>query len=278
MYIKRENIPDHLLFKPGETEGLISRKVDLLREFFQRAGFKKAVIGLSGGIDSAVSCALAARAIGPENVIAVRLPFRKLNDKSNAIAAEVAAGCGLPSENLKTVEITAASEAAWSALSAGFPPASESEASLRLGNACARERMKVLMDIATHYDGLVVGTENKTEEILAYYTIGGDNISGVEPIQDLWKVQVFQVAEALGLPESVVNRVPSAELCAGQTDEGEIGASYLAIDTVLAGLEKGKSREELAAVFGIAPETISRILSRAERVVGKRHAPHIIGR
>lgn len=278
MYIKRENIPDFLALDEGAAKAVIEAKVDRLKYFFARSGFSKAIIGLSGGIDSAVSCALAARAIGPENVIAVRLPFRKLNDRSNAIAAEVAAACGLPPENLRTVEITAAVEASWSALTAGFPPLSDQESSLRLGNAAARERMKVLMDMAAHFRGLVLGTENRTEEILAYYTIGGDNISGVEPIQDLWKTEVFQVAEALGLPESVVNRVPTAELCAGQTDEGEIGASYAVIDTVLAGLEKGRSRAELTAVYGIAPETIACVLARAQRVVGKRHAPHLIGR
>lgn len=278
MYIKRENIPDFLALDEGAAKVIVEAKVDRLKDFFARSGFGKAIIGLSGGIDSAVSCALAAWAIGPENVIAVRLPFRKLNDRSSAIAAEVAAACGLPPENLRTVDITAAVETSWSALSVGFAPLSDAEASLRLGNIAARERMKVLMDMATHFRGLVLGTENRTEEILAYYTIGGDNISGVEPIQDLWKVQVFQVAEALGLPASVVDRVPSAELCAGQTDEGEIGASYLAIDTVLAGLEMGKRRDELTTVFGIAPETITGILARAQRVVGKRRAPHLIGR
>ncbi len=276
MYINKKLIPDYLHFNDSAVQSVIDRKVKALREYFDKSSFTKAVIGLSGGIDSAVALALTTRAIGPKNVMAIRLPFRSFNSRSMDIAAEIATACGLPPANLLTTDITNQVETAWSNKSVQFQPKNKKEADVRLGNLAARERMAVLMDAATHFRALLVGTENRTEEFLAYFTIGGDNISSIEPFQDLWKVQIFLLGEALGLPASVLNRAPSAELWDGQTDEGEIGVSYLDIDTILAGIEKGFDREQILNRYKIVPEQYDRVTAHVAKMEGKRHAPYRI--
>jgi len=267
-YIDLNLIPDILKFSPNEVNSVIERKVKEIKEYFQSSGFDKAVIGLSGGIDSAVSAALTARALGPDNLVAVRLPFRQNNEQSLAIAKEIADTIGLSEKNLLTVDITSAVESAWETAKkqGGL------NESLRIGNIAARMRMIILMDISASYKALLMGTENKTEEKLAYFTIGGDQISSVEPIHNLWKTHVYQLAVELGLPDSVLGRAPSAELWVGQTDEGEIGVSYVEIDTILAAQEKNL----LPSKFGIDEETTKKVLGYVERVKGKREAPHIV--
>lgn len=269
MHLDPKNAPEFLKLKPRRLQAVIRHKVADLRKFFARAGFGKAVIGLSGGLDSAVSLALACRALGPQNVIAVRLPFRALNAASLSRAAEAAAACGLPPANLLTVDITAAVEASWRAVA----PLGDAVRDLRLGNLAARERMKVLMDVGTLHRALLVGTENRTEELLAYYTIGGDNISNYEPIHNLWKTEVFQVAAALGVPASILDCAPSAELWDGQTDEGEIGCSYLMMDTVLAGRAAGLPLRRLIRRFGLDPALVEKLLARVKKAERKRQAP-----
>ena len=271
MYIDLSKIPDFLQI--GEKDRImeiIHVKAEEIRQYFQRSGFGKAVIVVSAGIDSAVSAALSVRALGEENVIAVRMPFKTTNDASLAVAQKVCEAIGLPTANMLTVEITRAVMASWEALK-HIPGGVES---LRIGNMAARERMKVLMDIAACYDALLMGTENRSEEHLAYFTIGGDQISSVEPIRNLWKTQVYQLATGLPLPDSVKDRAPSAELWSGQTDESELGVSYLEIDTILAGREAGLSQAELQAKYGVSERVYTKVVDHVERVAGKREAPY----
>jgi NAD+ synthase len=278
MHIDKSKLPDFLRHDRASLAAAADDLVRGIRDYFSQSGYGKAVIGLSGGIDSGTSFALGVRALGPENVIAVRLPFRSNNDRSLAVAEEIAGEFGLPDGNLLTWDITPAVEASWSALRHHFHPPTAQEERIRLGNHAARERMKVLMDIATHVGGLVLGTENRTEEVMAYFTIGGDSVSNLEPIQGLWKVEVFQLAEYLGLPESVLNRAPSAELWDGQTDEGDLG-SYAVADTVLAARDDLKlSREETIQRYGVRAEDFDRVVAYAGRMRGKRHAPGKIAR
>lgn len=279
MYINPKDIPKILRLSPAEIEKIIKSKVEDLREFFVTSNYHStAVIGLSGGIDSALSATLAALALGPKNVIAMRLPFRACNEKSNRIAEEIALAIGIPSKNLLTVDITQAVDATLRS-TAGILGGDEK---IRVGNAAARERMKVLMDIGTAKRALLIGTENRTEELLAYFTIGGDSISNIEPIQDLWKTQVFQLAAAIKtptghhLPKSVLDRAPSAELWEGQTDEGELDFTYLAADMVLALSEEGKTPQQIAKEAAIPLATVNKVLKRVKITKRKRHAPYRI--
>jgi NAD+ synthase len=187
-----------------------------------RVGMNRVVLGLSGGIDSALSCYLAANALGPENVLAVRMPYRSSSVASLEHAQEVIDRTGVRS---LTVEITGMVDA----LYAGFPDADER----RRGNAMARARMIVLYDQSAAFGGLVLGTGNKTEILLGYSTIYGDAACALNPIGDLYKSQVRQLSQALGVPAAILDKAPSADLWAGQTDEGELGFTYDDADHLL---------------------------------------------
>ncbi len=193
-----------------------------LRTEISRMGFSRAVVGLSGGVDSALSCFLAAEALGPQNVLAVRMPYVSSNPDSLAHAQLVIDALGVQS---LTVEITAMVDP----LFAVYPDITDR----RKGNIMARERMIVLYDQSEAFRGLVVGTGNKTEILLGYTTLYGDSASALNPIGDLYKTQVWQLARALGVPEPIVQKPPSADLWAGQTDEGEFGFTYADVDKLL---------------------------------------------
>lgn len=187
-----------------------------------RMGFSHAVINLSGGIDSALSCFLAAEALGPENVLAIRLPYRTSSKDSLEDAQRVIDATGVKSI---TVEITDMVEP----LFAKFPDMDNT----RKGNIMARQRMIVLYDQSAAFRGLAIGTGNKTELLLGYTTLFGDSANAINPIGDLYKTQVRQLSRALGVPQSLVDKAPSADLWIGQTDEGELGFTYAEVDELL---------------------------------------------
>lgn len=211
-----------------------------LKHEIERFGFRKAVLGLSGGVDSSLSCFLAAEALGPENVLALLMPYRTSSPESTEHALQVVNITGV---SHKTVEITPMVE-----------PYLESDpqmSDVRRGNVMARMRMIVLYDHSTLWDGLVVGTSNKTELLLGYGTLFGDMASAVNPLGDLYKTQVRQMARALAIPEAIVQKAPSADLWAGQTDEGELGFTYADVDKLLYLLvdERFSPDEAIAAGF-----------------------------
>jgi NAD+ synthase len=187
-----------------------------------RAGFTKAVINLSGGIDSALSCYLAAEAMGPQNVLAIRLPYRASSPESLEHAQMVIDATGVQSI---TVDITPMVEPLFDV----FPDMNN----MRKGNIMARQRMIVLYDQSEAFKGLAVGTGNKTEILLGYTTVYGDAANALNPIGDLYKTQVRQLSRAMGIPEEVIGKAPSADLWAGQTDEGELGFTYEQADQLL---------------------------------------------
>ena len=273
-YVDLAKVPEFLRFTPRKTAAVIKRKVTLIRAYFRRYGFKKAVIGLSGGIDSAVAAALTARAIGPENVIILRLPCGAATE-SVAIAGETAATLGIPGSNVFTVNIGDAVEASWRAAKDILGEGGNT--ALQRGNMAARERMKILEHACSMHGGILIGTENRTEHLLAYYTIGGDNISGLEPFLGLYKVQVYAIAAKLGLPARVLRRKPTAELWSGQTDEGELGVDYLTIDTILAGvIDNDLGVANLKKLCGVPPTTARKVLDFVVSKKGKREAPYIV--
>src|SRR5574341_375422 len=187
-----------------------------------KAGFRCVVVGLSGGIDSALSAYLGAEALGPDNVHAMIMPYRTSSPESLAHAELVVRALGIPSQ---VIEITPMVDAYFAA----FPDADQ----MRRGNKMARERMTILFDHSARLEALVLGTSNKTELMLGYGTLHGDMASAINPLGDLWKTQVRALARYVGMPEAILQKQPSADLWAGQTDERELGFTYEQVDQVL---------------------------------------------
>lgn len=277
MYIDLSKVPDFLKLESDDLQRLTREKVEDLQNFFDTSGFQTAVIGLSGGLDSAVSLALMVRALSPERVIAMRLPCWDLHADSLRRAEEIAQAVQLPPENLLTVNITEAVESLCRLRKIDLFNR-RTEDRKRIGNIAARMRMQVLMDECTVRNALLIGTENQTEHLIAYYTIGGDDISNYEPIRNLWKTQVFQLAQHLQLPNCVLEAAPSAELWVGQTDEGELGISYLTIDTVLLGQRLGLSRDALFHHCQVSLDDYTKVVGHFKRLAGKRGSPHLAPR
>ncbi len=202
----------------------LARKILVLflRDAVTKVGFKHAVLALSGGIDSALSAYLVTEALGPENVLAVRMPYKSSSQDSLDDAQAVIDALGIRSD---TVDITPMVEP----LFERFPDITDR----RKGNVMARQRMIVLYDYSAAFNGMVIGTSNKTETLLGYTTIFGDNAAGVQPIADLYKTQVRQLSQALNMPSHVIDKPPSADLWVGQTDEGEFGYTYEMADQLL---------------------------------------------
>jgi len=251
---------------------LLERKAQRLKEVIHGAGRGKVVIGLSGGIDSAVAMALAARALGPEHVVAVRLPSRHTEQVHVDDAGASAVAAGLPDENLLTISIDGMIEA----LAANRPTLSES--AIREGNASARARMVVIYDLAQDLHALVVGTENRTENLLGYFTRFGDAASDIEPITDLYKTEVRAAARVLGQPQAVLDKHPTAGLWGGQTDEDELGFTYHEADRALVAMfELGMTTEQAAARTGVDLEVVTRVRARADGVAWKHDVPYTLG-
>lgn len=187
-----------------------------------RTGFTKAVVNLSGGIDSAVSCVLAAQALGADNVLALRLPYKTSSSESLDHAKLLIDQLNILS---KTIPITDMVDP----LIATSPEMSKT----RQGNIMARMRMIAAYDQSEEFQGLVIGTSNKTEILLGYTTLFGDSASAINPIGDLYKTQVRQLARSLDIPNEILNKAPSADLWVGQTDEGELGFTYEKVDQLL---------------------------------------------
>lgn len=192
---------------------------DFIRTEIHTAGFQRAIVGVSGGVDSAVTCYLTTEALGPQNVLALRMPYKTSTTESLEHA-------GLVIEATGVHEITVPITDMVDPLFAQFPEADP----VRRGNAMARARMIVLYDQSVAFNGLVVGTGNKTEILLGYTTIYGDSACALIPLGDLYKAQVRQLARAIGVPEVIIAKPPSADLWVGQTDEGELGFTYEDVD------------------------------------------------
>lgn len=235
-----------------------------IRDEVTKVGVKKLVLGLSGGIDSALSAFLAARAMGPESVTGVCMPYRLSNPQSQKDAKAVADASGI---HYEVVEITPQ-------IDAYFERYSDAD-DLRKGNKMARERMTILYDYSASLGALVVGTSNKTELLLGYGTLFGDMASAVNPIGDLFKTQVRQVSRYVGVPRQVIEKPPSADLWVGQTDEQELGLTYEEVDAVLHYIiDLRYGREEIVDI-GFPEEMVAGIQRLIQRSQYKRRLPLI---
>ena len=238
--------------------------VEFLRENFKKAGFSKAVLGLSGGIDSALVAYLLRDALGKENVLAIMMPYKSSNPDSLNHAKLVVEDLKI---NAKSIEITDMIDAYFK---------NEKEASsLRMGNKMARERMSILFDYSSKENALVVGTSNKTEIYLGYSTQFGDSACALNPIGDLYKTNIWDLSRYLKIPNELIEKKPSADLWEGQTDEQEMGLTYKEADQVLYRmLEENKIVEEILAE-GFNKDLVDNIVRRMNRSEYKRRMPLI---
>ena len=235
-----------------------------IRDSIAKAGMTRAVIGLSGGIDSAVSAYLSANALGAENVLALRMPYKTSSASSLSDAEAVIEDLGLPHLTLPITDMA-------DPLIRRFPQMSK----LRQGNIMARMRMIALYDQSMAWNGLVMGTSNKTEFLLGYSTIYGDSGVALHPIADLYKAQVRQQARYLDVPPSIIDKPPSADLWIGQTDEDELGFSYDEADQVLFLLVDERYTVDEVAEEGFDRDFAVKIWERVKANHYKRTMPNI---
>lgn len=229
-----------------------------------RAGFSKAVINLSGGLDSTLSCFLAAEAMGADNVLALCLPYKSSTAESGTHAKLVIDQLGIQSI---TTPITSMVDA----LIECFPDMNR----VRQGNIMARMRMIVLYDQSEAFHGLPVGTGNKTEILLGYTTLYGDSASAINPLGDLYKTQVRQLAKAMDVPQVIIDKPPTADLWIGQTDEGELGYTYHEVDQLLYLLVDQRYRPEDCVEAGFPENFVRGVMDRVRRYQFKRVLPPI---
>ncbi|MDD2900111.1 MAG: NAD+ synthase [Desulfuromonadaceae bacterium] len=248
----------------ANTELLRKLLVGFVRDEVRKVSISSVVLGLSGGIDSALVAFIAAEALGPENVHAICMPYKTSNPESEAHARLVADACGI---NFSIVQITPMVDAYFEM----FPTAEN----MRRGNKMARERMTILFDHSAFLRALVLGTSNKTELLLGYGTLYGDMASALNPIGDIYKSQVWQLSAEMGVPSEVIEKQPSADLWAGQTDEEELGFSYRQVDELLYRMvDQRLTKAELIA-YGFELEFIESIHAKIQNSHFKRRLPVI---
>ena len=238
-------------------EGFVKTEVE-------RTGLHRVVLGLSGGIDSALAAYIAARALGPSGVVGVLMPYRTSSASSVKDAEAVVGALGIVAERFEISELVDV----FSAKAGNVGPR-------RLGNVMARVRMLVLYDRSVEHDALVLGTSNKTELLLGYGTIHGDLASALNPLGDLYKTQVRELSKALGVPKAILEKPPSADLWPEQTDEADLGCSYDEIDRILSFLVDARVSPGTIVAKGFRRETVLRIQKQIMRSQFKRRLPLI---
>jgi NAD+ synthetase len=240
------------------TEWLVAFLQD---ELIARRNMQSAVVGLSGGVDSAVTAFLCARALGAQNVHAIRMPYTTSSSSSLTDAKMVIDALGIQE---RTIPIAGAVD--------GYLEHEPDADARRRGNVMARVRMLILFDQSAKYAALPVGTGNKTERLLGYFTWHADDTPPVNPIGDLYKTQVWELARYLGVPEPLISKAPSADLEANQTDEGDLGITYARADAILARMLEGYSNAQLVE-RGFEESDVLLVRRRLDGTHWKRHLP-----
>jgi NAD+ synthase (glutamine-hydrolysing) len=250
---------------PLAIDGALAEQwlVSFIRDEMARRNFQCAIVGVSGGVDSAVTAYLAARALGPKNVLGIRMPYRTSHRESLDHAQLVIDALGIQS---RTIDISGAVDA----YLANEPDADPG----RRGNVMARMRMITLFDLAAKHHGIPLGTGNKTERLFGYFTWHADDSPPINPLGDLFKTQVWELARHLGVPHAIVSKPPTADLIAGQTDEADLGVSYTVADELLNWLLSGYSPAELVD-RGFDAREVDLVRKRVEGTHWKRRLPTV---
>ncbi|MEG0136235.1 MAG: NAD+ synthase [Cetobacterium sp.] len=238
--------------------------VNFLKEEAEKVGFSKVVLGLSGGIDSAIVAYLAAKAFGPENVLGILMPYKLSSKESIEHAKLVVDNLGI---NSKLIEITPMVEP--------YFEMNPDMDGLRKGNRMARERMCILFDYSAKEKALVLGTSNKTEMLLGYSTQFGDAASAINAIGDLYKTQIWELSKHMGVSAPLIEKKPSADLWEGQTDESELGFSYKLADEILYRLVDEREKKEDIIAEGYPEEIVNKVISKIKMSQYKRKLPLI---
>jgi len=243
-----------------------NRIIDFIRNETLKAGVNGAVVGISGGIDSALAATLTVEALGRDNVLGIHMPESGLTPSEDSKDAKALADwLGI---EFKTIDISGIISVFMYAV-----PEKEFADRLTMGNLKARIRMSLLYFHANQMNRMVIGTGNKTELFLGYFTKYGDGGVDIEPIGELYKTEVWELSRMLGVPETLITKKPSAGLWAGQTDEAELGISYLKVDEVLKKLEQKEDPETIIKTLGISVEQMNSVMSRIKKSEHKRNAP-----
>lgn len=245
-----------------EPTSLRRSLVEFIRNELGKTGFSKGIVGLSGGVDSALVTYLAVEALGRDNVRAVLLPYRTSNPQNLSDSLVIVNNLQIKAE---TIDITPMVDA--------YLSIAKEVDDIRRGNVMARQRMIILYDISARENALVIGTSNKTETLLGYGTLFGDTACAINPIGDLYKTQVWQLAEAVGVPKNIIDKVPSADLWVGQTDEGELGFTYSSVDKLLYAIIDMKLNYEELLKIGFEMGFIEKVNQMIQRNKFKRQLP-----
>jgi len=254
-----------MTFPPAINPKVALAMIDrFLVEELTKTGLGGFVVGLSGGIDSALSCALAVHAVGKDSVLALKMPYRTSSPSSESDADELIEKLGVKTEKIAITPVVD-----------GYFADSPDITPLRRGNFCARARMACIFDISAREKTLVLGTSNKTELLLGYGTWYGDVASSLNPIGDLYKTQVRQLARFLDIPKAILEKPPSADLWPDQTDEDELGLSYAEADAILYRLVDERFTIDEVAAAGFERALVERVLRMVERSQFKRRLPLI---
>lgn len=255
------DIESRLAIQPDLTRRLL---VEFIRNETRKFGFNRVVLGISGGIDSALSATLAAEALGPENVVGLMLPYKTSSPESEAHARLLIEQLGLPHDKIDITNMAEPLLKRYSEMN-----------NLRRGNILARMRMIVVFDRSSMENALVLGTSNKTEYLLGYTTWYGDSAASIQPIGDLYKTQIRALSRAIGVPAPIVEKKPSADLWPGQTDEAEMGLSYDLADQVLYLLVDERQDPERVIEMGFDRAFVERVLRTVRNMQFKRMTPVI---
>ena len=249
------------VFIPSITSDDVNELKSFIKSTVTKAGAKGVVIGLSGGIDSAVATKLCADALGPENVLNVFMPSRGTPPEDYKVTSELSSQWGT---EYRVVDVQPAVDALAAVL------LSDAETPLERGNISARCRMIVLYNLAKKRQYLVVGTSNQSEIMMGYFTKFGDGACDMTPLANLYKTEVRQIAALIGVPQPIIDKPPSAGLWEGQTDESDMGIKYEDLDKILYGMEQDRTDSQIAADTGLPKETISDIRRQVRSMEHKR--------
>jgi len=244
----------------------ITRITKFIESELKKAGFSKLVIGLSGGIDSAVTAALSVRTVGKENVLGVMMPYRKSHPDSLNHAIELAKFLNI---KYRIINISPM-------VDTYFDTYEKDADNLRRGNRMARERMCILYDLSAKHKALVAGTSNKSELLIGYCTQYGDSACAFEPIGHLYKTEVKKIAKLLGIPDAIIDKHPTADLWEGQTDEEEMGITYRKLDEILYNLFDLKKNKNEVIALGFSEDEVNKVISMNEKSEFKRKMPAVL--